>query len=138
MADFETVFDELPIGPNSYLVIVTRGHRFDQLVLSHAVRTSASYIGLIGSRAKIGRIFRQLIDEGVPEETLKSVRAPIGLDVGAQLPGEIAVSIVSQLIACRRQGYLKDPRSLPGYAEVKIPPARTPRTEEATSEGNSP
>jgi xanthine dehydrogenase accessory factor len=107
VTDFETCFEKLTITPASYLVIVTRGHRHDQLVLSQAVRTPASFVGLIGSRAKISRIFRTLIREGASKDRLAAVKAPIGLDLGARTPEEIAVSIVAQLVAHRRRSYRK-------------------------------
>jgi len=107
VSDFETCFEKLTITPSTYVVIVTRGHKYDQLVLSRAVRTSASFVGLIGSRAKVLRIFHALRKEGVPEETLARVKAPIGLDIGARSPEEIAISIAAQLVAHRRHAYVK-------------------------------
>lgn len=104
---FATVFPQLPINENSYLVIVTRGHRYDQLVLGEAIRTRASYIGLIGSKAKVSRIYRTLAAQGADPARLREVKAPIGLDLGCRTPEEIAVSIVAQLIAHRRRAYLK-------------------------------
>ena len=115
VTDFETCFEKLDVTPTSYIVIVTRGHKYDQLVLSRAVRTSSSFVGLIGSRAKITRIFRTLLADGVPRERLESVKAPIGLDIGSRTPEEIAISIAAQLIAHRRHAFIKgkDPERLP-------------------------
>jgi xanthine dehydrogenase accessory factor len=115
VGDFEDSFGKLTITAATSLVIVTRGHRHDQLVLSRAIQTPASYIGIIGSRAKITRIFRQLVQEGASPERLQQVRAPIGLDIGARSPEEIAISIVAQLVAHRRRAYIKgkDPERLP-------------------------
>ena len=93
--------------------------------MSKAIQTHAGYIGLIGSRAKIGRIYRQLIDDGTQETKLKQVHSPIGLDIGARTPEEIAVSIVGQLISVRRRAYLKNPNHGSGFPEVKIPPSRS-------------
>jgi len=107
VCDFESCFDRLTITPSSYIVIVTRGHRYDQCVLARAVRTDASYVGLIGSKAKIGRIFKSLSDAGVPRARLAEVRAPIGIDIGSRTPEEIAVSIVAELVAHRRRAHLK-------------------------------
>lgn len=107
VSDFASVFPQLTITENSYLVIVTRGHRYDQFVLGEALKTRASYIGLIGSRAKITRIFRTLTAQGADPEKLRSVKAPIGLDIGCRTPEEIAVSIVAQLVAYRRRFYIK-------------------------------
>lgn len=123
VSEFREAFRDLTITESSYIVIVTRGHRSDQLVLSEAVRTRASYIGLIGSRAKITRIYRQLVEDGVPPERLATIRAPIGLDIGARLPEEIAVSIVAQLIAERRRAWIKRADRLPSYDPIKLPAA---------------
>jgi len=122
--DFEQAFDRFSFSENSYIVIVTRGHRYDELVLSKAVRTEASYVGLIGSKAKISRIFRRLVDEGVPRERLERVEAPIGLDIGCRTPEEIAVSIAAQLIAKRRRAFIKSPGDLPGFPKVRVPSPR--------------
>jgi xanthine dehydrogenase accessory factor len=132
VSDFETCFDKVSINPSCYLVIVTRGHRYDQLVLSRAVKTSAGFIGLIGSKVKIGHIFHALVQEGVSRERLAAVRAPIGLDLGCRTPEEIAVSIVAQLIAHRRKSYVKgdDPERLPQYPSIDV--------EEEASRGEPP
>ncbi len=107
VSEFADAFEKINFGPTSSIVIVTRGHRNDQFVLSKAVRTRASYIGLIGSKAKITRIFRAIADEGVDPERLRAVKAPIGLNIGARSPEEIAVSIAAQLIAHRRRAFIK-------------------------------
>ena len=114
VSDFETAFDKMSIGASSSIVIVTRGHKYDQLVLSKSVRTQASFVGLIGSRAKITRIFHALRKEGIPDEVLQRVKSPIGLDIGARSPEEIAISIAAQLIAHRRRAFVKgnDPSRL--------------------------
>jgi xanthine dehydrogenase accessory factor len=107
VSDFETCFEQLTMTPSSYVVIVTRGHRYDQLVLSKAVRTNASYVGLIGSKAKVGRIFKALREEGVADSRLAEVRAPIGVDIGCRSPEEIAISIAAELIGHRRRPFIK-------------------------------
>jgi xanthine dehydrogenase accessory factor len=114
VSDFSSAFQRLQITENSYLVIVTRGHRHDQCVLAEAIKTRASYVGLIGSRAKILRIFRHLAAQGADPARLQQVKAPIGLDIGCRTPEEIAVSIAAELIAHRRRFYVKgnDPRRL--------------------------
>jgi xanthine dehydrogenase accessory factor len=89
---------------HAYVVIVTRGHRHDAAALAAVVRSPARYVGLIGSRRKVATIFRDLHSRGVPVDLLRRVRAPVGLDVGAVTPGEIAVSIVAELVAARRAG----------------------------------
>jgi len=89
------------LDEDSYVVIVTRGHRYDKTLLGQALRTRAGYIGMIGSRSKRGEVYRALALEGFPETAFARVHCPIGLDIGAQTPQEIAVSIVAELIAVR-------------------------------------
>jgi xanthine dehydrogenase accessory factor len=86
----------------AYVVIVTRGHQHDLEALRALAPRDLKYLGLIGSRAKIVRIFDALIADGMPAQQLTRVHAPIGLDIGAVTPAEIAVSILAQLIAVRR------------------------------------
>ncbi len=95
-----------PVTPNTAIVIGTRGHHFDDDATEAAVRTSAGYVGLLGSKRKTILIYESLLRKGVPEERLRQVRAPIGLDLGGRTPEEIALSIVSEIIAWRhdRQG----------------------------------
>jgi xanthine dehydrogenase accessory factor len=100
---FEASFEKLHPNPSTYVVIVTRGHKDDMRVLKWAVGTDARYIGMIGSKRKVIAVFRALEREGIPIDTFARVHAPIGLDIGAQTPEEIAVSIVAELIAERRQ-----------------------------------
>lgn len=90
------------IPPSAFVVVVTRGHTHDLAAMRSLARRELRYLGLIGSRAKVRRIFDLLIEEGVPAERLGGVYAPIGFDIGAVTPGEIAVSILAQLIAVRR------------------------------------
>jgi xanthine dehydrogenase accessory factor len=99
---WEDTFRKLQVSDRSYLVIVTRGHKGDLDCLRWAVTTPARYIGMIGSRRKIIEIHKVLEGEGVPAEKLQRVHAPIGLDIGALTPEEIAVSIVAEMIAVRR------------------------------------
>jgi xanthine dehydrogenase accessory factor len=100
---FELAFENIRPNEFSYLVIVTRGHLEDQNVLRWAVGTRARFIGMIGSKFKKKNIFDNLKKEGVSEEQLAQVISPLGIDIGAVLPEEIAVSIVAQMIASRRQ-----------------------------------
>lgn len=102
VTEFEKAFEQLTIDQSSYIVIVTRGHLYDGLILGNAVNTGAHYIGMIGSRKKIQTLYKNLVKEGIPEGLLKRVHAPIGLDIGSETPEEIAVSIVAQLIKERR------------------------------------
>jgi xanthine dehydrogenase accessory factor len=96
----------LPAG--AYVVVVTRGHRHDFEAMRRLVGRETRYLGLIGSRAKVLRVFDALRDEGVPADRLERVHAPIGLDIGAVSPAEIAVSIVAELIAVR-SGRMQEP-----------------------------
>src|SRR5205085_6441038 len=100
--EFDSVLAKVDPNENSYLVIVTRGHRDDMRVLRWAVNTRARYIGMIGSRRKVIAVYRELENEGVAHEKLERVHAPVGLDIGAITPEEIAVAIVGELIAIRR------------------------------------
>ena len=89
-------------GKSDYLVIVTRGHAYDQEVLEWALGQEVKYIGMIGSRKKIQTVYDVLKEKGVRADQLTRVHAPIGLDIGALTPEEIAVSIVAQMIQVRR------------------------------------
>jgi xanthine dehydrogenase accessory factor len=101
--DFEQAMAGLSPNQSSYIVIVTRGHRDDMRVLRWAVQTEARYIGMIGSKRKTITIFRELTKEGIPAELFDRVHAPVGLDIGAITPEEIAVAITAELIAVRRR-----------------------------------
>ncbi len=90
------------IPASAYVVIVTRGHQNDLEAMRALAARDLRYLGLIGSRAKIARIRTMLLAEGMPPECLDRVHAPIGLDIGAVTPAEIAVSILAELIAVRR------------------------------------
>jgi xanthine dehydrogenase accessory factor len=98
---FEGVLGKIPVDESSYLVIVTRGHIHDKTVLEQCLRTKAKYIGMIGSRRKKAMIYEKLLEEGFTKSDLDRVQAPIGLDIGAETPEEIAVSIVAELIQVR-------------------------------------
>ena len=100
--DFDQVTARLRISAAAYIVIVTRGHHDDMRVLRWAVQTPARYIGMIGSKRKVITIFKELRAEGLSAELFNRVHAPVGLDIGAITPDEIAVSITAELIAGRR------------------------------------
>src|SRR5271169_2943427 len=101
--DFDEATKQLDPNETSYIVIVTRGHRDDMRILRWAVQTRARYIGMIGSKRKVISIFKTLQEEGVPADLFDRVHAPIGLDIGAVTPEEIAVAITAELIAIRRR-----------------------------------
>lgn len=100
--DFDEAMSRISPGETSLIVIVTRGHRDDMRVLRWAVQTRAHYVGMIGSKRKTIAIFRELVKEGIPEHLFGRVHAPVGLDIGAITPEEIAVAITAELIAARR------------------------------------
>lgn|SRR5579871_4628332 len=100
--DFEQAMQQLDPNESSFIVIVTRGHRDDMRILRWAVQTRARYVGMIGSKRKVIEIFKTLQREGLPAGLFERVHAPIGLDIGAITPEEIAVSITAELIAIRR------------------------------------
>jgi xanthine dehydrogenase accessory factor len=101
--DFDKATAALTPSESTYMVIVTRGHRDDMRILRWAVQTPARYIGMIGSKRKTITIFKELQAEGLAPELFDRVHAPIGLDIGAITPEEIAVSITGELIAARRK-----------------------------------
>ena len=100
--DFDHAMSHLTPSESSYIVIVTRGHRDDMRVLRWAVQTPARYIGMIGSKRKTIAIFRELTQEGLSPDLFNRVHAPVGLDIGAVTPEEIAVAITAELIGTRR------------------------------------
>lgn len=103
----------LPIDPHTYVVIVTRGHRNDAAALAVAIDSSAAYVGMIGSKRKVRTILEGLEKAGAARERLLAVHAPIGLEIGAITPGEIAVSVCAELVAVRR-----------GRAGIDAPPLK--------------
>lgn len=100
--DFEHTTAQLAPSDAAFIVIVTRGHKDDMKVLRWAVGTPARYIGMIGSRRKVISICRELLKEGISRQKLEKVYAPVGLEIGAVTPEEIAVSVVAEMIAIRR------------------------------------
>lgn len=99
---FDSALARITPNESSYIVIATRGHRDDMRVLRWAVQTPARYIGMIGSKRKVITVYRELVREGLTPELFDRVHAPVGLDIGAITPEEIAVSIVAELVGVRR------------------------------------
>lgn len=99
---FEVAFSRVNVTSSTYVVIVTRGHRHDELVLEKALQYRPAYIGMIGSKRKVLVVFEHLTTRGVSPELLSHVHAPIGLSIGARTAEEIGVSVVAELIAVRR------------------------------------
>ena len=102
--DFGRVLGNVQIDARSYVVIVTRGHKFDEVVLAQMLKTEARYIGMIGSKRKTRTILDKLGQKGFSDEALDKVYSPIGLSIGAVTPEEIALSIVGELVKIRRSG----------------------------------
>ena len=100
--EYEDVFPKLPINETSYIIIVTRGHRDDMRVLRWAAGTDARYVAMIGSKRKVISVVKELEKEGIPRARLERIYAPMGLEIGAVSPEEIAVSVVAEMIAVRR------------------------------------
>jgi xanthine dehydrogenase accessory factor len=108
-----------PKTPDTYFVIVTRGHRNDAVVLREVIHAPVAYIGMIGSRRKILTIFQEFIAQGIATAAeMARVRAPIGLDIGAITVDEIAVSIAAELVSVRREGAAHGDRDCPGGGGV--------------------
>ena len=99
---YEDAYEKIQPNASTYLVIVTRGHRDDMRVLAWAVRTDARYVGMIGSKRKVLSVYKALEAEGYKPDEFERVYAPMGLEIGALSPEEIAISIVAELIAVRR------------------------------------
>ena len=100
--EYEQIFPQLRIDENAYLIIVTRGHRDDMRVLRWAIMTPARYVAMIGSRRKVLNVIKELEKEGIPRAAFERLHAPMGLDIGAISPEEIAISVAAEMIAVRR------------------------------------
>jgi xanthine dehydrogenase accessory factor len=100
--EYEDVVPRLAINESGYVVIVTRGHRDDMRVLRLVAGSSARYIAMIGSKRKVISVIKELEREGVARERLERIYAPMGLEIGAESPEEIAISVVAEMIAVRR------------------------------------
>jgi xanthine dehydrogenase accessory factor len=120
--EYEEIFPKLAINESSYVIIVTRGHRDDMRVLKLAMSTQARYISMIGSKRKVINVIRELEREGIPRQAFERIHAPMGLDIGAISPEEIAISVAAEMIAVRR-GAVSNWRalSMSVYAGGSIP-----------------
>jgi xanthine dehydrogenase accessory factor len=101
-AEYEDLFSTLPVHSSTYIIIVTRGHRDDMRVLRWAITTQARYIAMIGSRRKVIAVIREFEKEGLSRDQFERIYAPMGLEIGAITPEEIAVSVAAEMIAVRR------------------------------------
>lgn len=111
-ASYDDAFAKLHPNSSTYLVIVTRGHKDDMRVLAWAVGTEAKYIGMIGSKRKVIAVYKALETEGFSSSDFDRVHAPVGLEIGALTPEEIAVSIAAELVAVRRHAQNQQHKSV--------------------------
>jgi len=125
-SDYRELFDKIQVTASTCIVCATSGHAHDYTVISRALNTEAAYIGLVGSRSKRATFFRRLQQEnGVSEADLARIYTPVGLNIGAVSPAEIAVSITAQLIEVRNTNGVhtsNDPagsRGIPAYGQDK-------------------
>lgn len=104
--DFSDPFAAVPVHSLTHLVLVTRGHKYDYECLRRILRVDPqpAYIGMIGSRRRVRATYAQLMEEGIPRERIAEVHAPVGLDVGAETPAEIAVAVMAEIVLCWRGG----------------------------------
>lgn len=102
--DYETAIDRYPIDANTSVVMVTRGHKQDEISLRRVLGRGAGYVGMIGSKRRTATVLSHLKDEGFDPAALAAVRTPIGLDIGAETPEEIALSIMAEVLLLRRGG----------------------------------
>jgi xanthine dehydrogenase accessory factor len=109
---FNGVFNRLEMDETSYVLIATRGHLHDMDVLMQALRSDAGYIGMVGSSRKRREISSRLRDAGFSEEDFKKVHTPVGIDIGAETPEEIAVSITAQIIRARADDFEAEKREV--------------------------
>lgn len=100
----EAFLDDFEIDDRTFVVLVTRAHRFDEVALRLLLGSPAPYIGMIGSRRRVRVVYKTLLNEGFSPEQFERVFAPIGLDIGAKTPAEIALAISAELINVRRHG----------------------------------
>ncbi len=99
---FESGLEPLNVNSHTFILIVTRGHRHDQVALEHAIQTPARYVGMVGSRRKIALLVNNLLAKGHSPEVFRRLYAPIGLDIGSETPEEIAISVAAELIALQK------------------------------------
>ncbi len=104
VAPFDQALAGSKVGLNNFILVATRGHRYDDMATFAAINTPARYVGLLGSKRKNMLIFRELLNKGVSLEKIQQIHAPVGLDIGALTPEELAVSIVAEIIQKIRGG----------------------------------
>lgn len=106
--NLEVSLEGLSVTPSTCIVIVTRGHQYDELALRKVIGSDAGYVGMIGSRKKVAAVLDRLRQDGFPEGLINRVHAPIGLSIGAETPEEIAVSIMAEIIQVMRKGSTRE------------------------------
>ena len=104
VASYDTGLNDIPINANTAVVVATRGHKYDDMAVEAAVRSPAGYVGILGSKRKNLLLFEELFRKGIPEERIRAVQAPVGLDLGGRTPEEIALSIMAEIVAVRLGG----------------------------------
>jgi xanthine dehydrogenase accessory factor len=102
VGDFAAMAEKMTLGRSSYGIVVTRGHKGDAEALAAIVGKGLRFVGLLGSKPKVVHIFSALLERGLTREQLAGIHAPLGLEIGAETPEEIAVSILAEMIAVRR------------------------------------
>ena len=107
---YDQSLDDLNLPADSFILVVTRGHRHDQQALETALNQQVAYTGLIGSRRKIKLLVDSLLEKGYPPEHFHNLYAPIGLEIGSETPREIAVSVAAELIALRKGEHQRSPK----------------------------
>ncbi|MCG6955464.1 MAG: XdhC family protein [Gemmatimonadetes bacterium] len=118
-ADFSDPFEGVPLHRNTHVLLVTRGHKYDYDCLVQVLRRdpAPAYIGMIGSRRRVRATFVQLLADGIPRERLAEIHAPVGLDLGAETPEEIAVAVAAELVKVYRGGSGRSLREMERIAE---------------------
>lgn len=104
VADFADSLDQIPVNNNTFILVATRGHKCDDIALEVALRSPARYVGMLGSKRKVMLFFQHVLESGVPPERVKEIHSPVGLNIGALTPEEIAISIMAEIVMCYRGG----------------------------------
>ena len=131
---FGTVPAQITIDRTTYLVLVTRAHEHDEEVLRQVADSRAPYIGMIGSKRRVITVYRRLLEEGITQEQLRRIYAPVGLAISARTPQEIAVAVMAEIVSVKRHGEgnhsaLRElPRSLQSVAVAPRPPVSLPES----------
>ena len=117
------ILDNLEVNERTHAVLVSRGHQLDEQGLRHLVGRGAAYVGMIGSRRRTGTVLQHLADEGFGVADLEAVHTPIGLDIGAETPEEIAMAILAEMVMERRGGTGRQMRDVKGRTVLQAPGA---------------